>query len=479
MDDGRALHGAVIGVGVGVPTWRLPAAEVDTAWGRAPGRGQVSVCRSDEDALTLAWTAVDRALAASGTDPDDVDGLWWGTSRPPFAEGPSWTHLAAAVRLGGRTDGALLSGSTHAGADALLAAADAVAAGRVHTALVVASDAVLPATGTSHEVAAGAGAVALVLTAGDGPARLERSATAWMPVLDRYRGDREQETRDAYDGRLFREEVYLPLLERVGSELTGGTAAPRWSLPDPDGRLAAALSRRLGVDDLVSAPARRELGDTGAAAALVGAAAALEDPGPLQLLAYGGGRATGVRVQVDRAVPGANRVAADLAAGTPTTYAAVLRARRVLRPTGESVEMAVPPGSAMFVRGNTEVLGLLGARCVECGTVNTPPSIHPTCIACGHDKFDEVALARTGTVQTYVVNQTMPSPFEAPLPLVVVDLDDGSRIMLQGVGDGTDLAVGTRVELLLRRYTVERGVPVYGWKVAVAPRAGATGGASA
>jgi hydroxymethylglutaryl-CoA synthase len=138
--------------------------------------------------------------------------------------------------------------------------------------------------------------------------------------------------------------------------------------------------------------------------------------------------------------------------------------------------MAVPPGSAMFVRGNTEVLGLLGARCVECGTINTPPSIHPTCIACGHDKFDDVALARTGTVQTYVVNQTMPPPFEAPLPLVVVDLDDGSRIMLQGTGDGTDLDVGTRVGLVLRRYTVERGVPVYGWKVVVTPEAG---GASA
>jgi uncharacterized OB-fold protein len=156
----------------------------------------------------------------------------------------------------------------------------------------------------------------------------------------------------------------------------------------------------------------------------------------------------------------------------------LLRARRVLQPTGESVEMAVPPGSAMFVRGNTEVLGLLGARCVDCGTVNTPPSVHPTCVACGHDKFDTVALARHGTVQTFVVNQTMPAPFEAPLPLVVVDLDDGSRIMLQGAGDGSDLAVGTRVHLVLRRYTVERGVPVYGWKVLVGEGTAGEGNAS-
>jgi hydroxymethylglutaryl-CoA synthase len=307
--------------------------------------------------------------------------------------------------------------------------------------------------------------VALVLSAADGPARLGRSATTWMPVLDRYRGDREPETRDAYDGRLFREEVYLPLLGGLGRERSDNEDGERWALPDPDGRLARALATRLGAAEVVSAASRAELGDTGAAAALLGAAAALARPGPVNVMAYGGGRATALRIRVDAPVPGADRVASDLSGGELATYHQVLRARRVLTPTGESVEMAVPPGSAMFVRGNVEVLGLLGARCVDCGTVNTPPSIHPTCISCGHDKFDLVPLARRGRVQTFVVNQTMPAPFEAPLPLVVVDLDDGSRIMLQGVGDGSDLEIGSPVELVLRRYTVERGVPVYGWKV--------------
>jgi hydroxymethylglutaryl-CoA synthase len=52
---------------------------------------------------------------------------------------------------------------------------------------------------------------------------------------------------------------------------------------------------------------------------------------------------------------------------------------------------------------------------------------------------------------------------------VVVDLDDGSRIMLQAVGDGADIAIGTGVELVLRRYAHERGVPVYGWKARALP----------
>jgi hypothetical protein len=46
------------------------------------------------------------------------------------------------------------------------------------------------------------------------------------------------------------------------------------------------------------------------------------------------------------------------------------------------------------------------------------------------------------------------------------------------VGDGQDLAIGSEVDLLLRRYAHERGVPVYGYKARVranAPTADATG----
>ena len=426
------------------------------------------MCAPDEDTLTLAWAAADRALTADGGIGADgsrstIDGLWWGTSRPPFAEGPSWTHLAATLRLQSHLDGGLVSGSTHAGVEALRAAADAIVAGRVSCALVICSDAIVPATGTSLEPLAGAAAVAFILRA-QGPATITSSATSWMAVLDRYRGDREDETRDTYDGRLFREEIFLPLLSGV----TSGRSADRWSLPDPDGRLGAALAKRVG-GELVSGPSRAELGDTGAAAALLGGAAALGEMGTLALVGYGGGRGTVVEVTVDAPVPGADRVVSDLAGEFEASYAQVLRSRRLLRPTGESVEMAVPPGSAMFVRDNHETLGLYGGRCVDCGTINIPPSIHPVCISCGSAKFEEHALARTGVVQTFVINHTMPQPFEAPLPLVVVDLDDGARIQLQGATDGSDIAIGCRVELVLRRYTIERGVPIYGWKVIPIP----------
>jgi uncharacterized OB-fold protein len=171
-----------------------------------------------------------------------------------------------------------------------------------------------------------------------------------------------------------------------------------------------------------------------------------------------------VLVHVDAPVPGAVRVADALSDGTAVSYPEALRARGQLEPTGETIPMGVPPESAMFVRGADEMLGLLGGRCVDCGTVSTPPSIHPHCINCGGPKLEPVSVARGGQVHTFVVNHTMPAPFVAPLPIAVLDMDDGARLMLQMIGDGSDVEIGSKVELVLRKYAHERGVPVYGFK---------------
>ncbi|HTZ10396.1 MAG TPA: OB-fold domain-containing protein [Acidimicrobiales bacterium] len=466
----------VLGAGSAAPSLRLAASEVGAAWGAGGGRGGVAVCDADEDTLTLAWRAGRDALAAAGVAAGAVDGLWWGTARPPFAEGPSHAFLSTALGCRPDVEGALTSGSPHAGMEALAAAWDAVAAGHVEVALVVASDALVPGLGTAGESRTGAGAAALVVRApGDagngtgGAARLVGRVTRTLPVLDRYRPDAGGATEDVYDGRLFREEVYLPLLAEVGRAAAGTATVGAWAASDPDGKLAGALAKRLGAG-LASAPVQAALGDTGAAAPLLGLIEALaagaegSTTAVVGAIGYGGGRASAVTVEVGRPVPGARPVAA-LGPGRPAAYVEVLRARGQLEPLSEPIPMGVPPGGAAFVRGNIEMLALQGARCEACGTISTPPSIHPTCIGCGGAALTVVPLARTGRVQTFVVNQTMPPPFQAPLPLVVVDLDDGARLMVQGSPvDAATLAVGDEVVLSLYRYALERGVPVYGYK---------------
>jgi hydroxymethylglutaryl-CoA synthase len=452
----------VSGVGAAAPSLRLSADDVAAAWGRR-ARGVTAVCAPDEDTLTLAWEAATRALAAAGVDADGVDALYWGTSRPPFAEGPSFAFLASALGCAPEVGGVLCAGSAHAGMEALLAGADAVAAGSARVVLVVASDAVRPGPGTSFETRCGAGAAAFVLRADDGPAHLGARVMRTRPLLDRFRGDGELDNRDLYDARLFREEIFLPVVSAVATELAAFEPTA-WSLPDPDGRLGATIAKIVGAASPASANAYSAVGDTGAAAPLLGAALALDAEGTIAMVGTSGGRTTGVLVLADRAVPGANLVADAFEGGRPASYAEALRARGQLEPTGETIPMGVPPESAMFTRGADEMLGLLGGRCVDCGTISTPPSIHPHCINCGGAKMEPVALARGGQVHTFVVNHTMPAPFVAPLPIAVLDMDDGARLMLQAIGDGSDIEIGRRVELVLRKYAHERGTPVYGFK---------------
>lgn len=454
----------MLGVGAGAGAGRLSAADVGQAWGRG-GRGQAAVCDGDEDALTLAWDAATAALEAAGVAPDTVGGLWWGCGRPPFAEGPSHTVLATALRLAPAAGGSLSSGSAHSGTDALVAAVHALAAGAVEIALVVVSDSLIPSPGTAFEARSGAGAMALVLGR-DGSRRITVAGTRARPVLDRYRGDCELATRDLYDGRLFRETVFGPAIAEVAPLVAAVASPQRWSLPDPDGRMlrvaakaAGAPLEAVGSSDVVAA-----VGDTGAAAAMLGALPGLADGQTTAVIAMGGGRTTAVVIETDDPVPGAAGGFGALQRGRSITYADALRNRGQLVAGGEGVAMGVPPGSAMLQREAAELLQLHGARCEECGTVATPPSVHPSCPDCGGPKLEPVELSRQGTVHTYVVNHTMPAPFQAPLPLVVVDLDDGARVQLMGDGHD-DLAIGAPVELVLRRYTVERGVPIYGYKV--------------
>ncbi len=269
--NSEARTGARIwGVGAGAPALRVTTADIGAAWGRS-GRSQIAACAPDEDTLTLAWDAASAALDAAGVEADAVDAILWGTSRPPFAEGPSLAFLAAALGLAANVEGALVCGSTHSGMEALNAGTDMIAAGSAGVALVVVSDALRPGLGTGFETRCGAGAAAVVLGAHGGAATLGRRVTNTRPFVDRYRGDGESDNRDLYDARLFREEIFLPSVEGVGRELAQSSVSA-WSLPDPDGRLGAVIAKTLGAATLASGAVYASVGDTGAAAALLGGA---------------------------------------------------------------------------------------------------------------------------------------------------------------------------------------------------------------
>ena len=264
--------------------------------------------------------------------------------------------------------------------------------------------------------------------------RSARASRRTRPFLDRYRGDGEIDNRDLYDARLFREEIFLPVVRDGRRARSPRSTSRAWSLPDPDGRLGAVLAKKVGATPRrVGRASTRSVGDTGAAAALLGAIGAIDARRHRRDRRHRRRpHDRRARRRRRRRCPARPRVAAALGGGRAGDRTPRCCARAASScPVGETIPMGVPPESAMFVRGADEMLGLLGGRCVDCGTISTPPSIHPHCINCGGPKLEPVALARDGAVHTFVVNHTMPAPFVAPLPIAVLDMDDGARLMLQ------------------------------------------------
>jgi len=107
-------------------------------------------------------------------------------------------------------------------------------------------------------------------------------------------------------------------------------------------------------------------------------------------------------------------------------------------------------------------------RCTGCEKILYPPRL--ACPDCGARSFEEVVLPRDGKVLTYTIIRVPPAGFteQTPLPLALVELENGVRLMVQ-IGDVEDpesIEIGMPVRLEFRRvsWDGEAGVIFYGHK---------------
>ncbi|HSL17228.1 MAG TPA: Zn-ribbon domain-containing OB-fold protein [Methylomirabilota bacterium] len=111
---------------------------------------------------------------------------------------------------------------------------------------------------------------------------------------------------------------------------------------------------------------------------------------------------------------------------------------------------------------------LEAAKCDGCGKVLYPPRL--VCPGCGGRSFTDEVLPRDGRVVTYTVIRVPPAGFteQTPLPIALVELDNGVRLMVQiaDVEDPETLEIGMPVRLEFRRvaWDGEAGVIFYGHK---------------
>lgn len=111
---------------------------------------------------------------------------------------------------------------------------------------------------------------------------------------------------------------------------------------------------------------------------------------------------------------------------------------------------------------------LEAAKCTGCGTVHYPPRV--ACRQCGATDFDTLVLPRDGKIVTFTVVRVPPSGFteQTPLPIALVELMEGVRVMVQigDIANPDELEIGMRIRLEFRRisWDGDAGLIFYGHK---------------
>ncbi len=455
--------------GAYVPRYRL-GADTD-GWNSQAER---AVANFDEDSVSMAAAAGLDCLA--GRDRQQVDGLLFATTTPPYAEKGCASIIATALDLRRDIFTADITDVLRAGTTALKQALDSVAAGSAGQVLVIASDNRQGAPRGEAERNSGDGAAAFIVSRDGVIAEYEGSYTISENMMDVWRsaGDpfvRSWEDRFAIEEGLERilGDAIAGYMERQG---ISARDVGKLALYAPDGRRHAQLARQLGFAPEQAQDAMfGRLGNTGAAFVPMLLASALEDAAPGQLIvaaSYGDGsdvigfRATALAGN-GRASSG---VSGYLNSGrTLDSYETYARWRDVWltdaasrRPQAQS-----PSVSALWREGDRNIR-FYGAACNQCGFVQYPPQ--RVCVKCQtRDDSTPLRLSdRPGRVFTYSMDY-LAGTTDTPLVIAVVDFDGGGRALCMVTDRELDeIQVGLPVEMSFRKLRVVNGIHNYYWK---------------
>ncbi|MFZ8854825.1 MAG: hydroxymethylglutaryl-CoA synthase [Thermofilaceae archaeon] len=196
------MNVGIAGYGAYVPIYRIRAAEVARVWGSGeeePVR-EKSVPGLDEDSLTMAYEAAREALEMSGVERSEVGAVLVGSESPPYAVKPSATVIAEALGLTPRVVAIDMEFACKAGTTAMILAAGLVASGAIKHGLAIGTDNAQARPGDELEYTAGAGAAAY-LVSGDSDrllAVLEYACSYVTDTPDFWRREGERYPRHAY-----------------------------------------------------------------------------------------------------------------------------------------------------------------------------------------------------------------------------------------------------------------------------------------
>ena len=104
---------------------------------------------------------------------------------------------------------------------------------------------------------------------------------------------------------------------------------------------------------------------------------------------------------------------------------------------------------------------LLIQRCESCGTLRHPP--RPGCPKCRSLDWGTVVSSGKGTVFSFVVvHYPQVAAFEYPLPVVLVELEEGTRLVSNIAGvEASEVRIGMPVEVDFATYAEGLTLPVF------------------
>lgn len=156
-------------------------------------------------------------------------------------------------------------------------------------------------------------------------------------------------------------------------------------------------------------------------------------------------------------------ISAAIAAGehVASMYFRILKYVPAVRPPAKPPRPhpAVTEDTAYYWQGLQDGTLLL-QRCTACQTLRHPSL--PACGACGSLEWDTVASKGEGEIYSYVVVHYPQVPsFEYPLPIGLIALDEGTRIVANLDCDPATVAIGTRVTMRIENFDDELSLPVF------------------
>lgn len=478
----------IVAYGAYLPKRRLQRKAIATAnaW-FAPGlvgsaRGERAMASWDEDALTMAVEAGRDCLPCLNPlrERAAIDAMYFASTTAPFSDRSNSGVAARALSLPHDISAIDVAGSQRAGIEALLAASDAVGAGRALHPVVLAAERRKARVASSQELLFGDAAAALLLGRENVKARLVGSHSASIDFVDHFRASGE-DFDYAWEERWVRDEGYAKLVPQTIAALLekSGVAAEtiaRFILPAPFSRLDRQIAERIGIAaDRVRDNLAANIGDSGSAHAMLMLVHALQEAGPGEriLVAQFGQGCDAVLFETTDAISERGShlgVAGHLARGMPETNYLKFLAFNGLLPLEKGMRAEVDRKTALSVlhRKSDMLMGLVGGRCRICGTEQFPRSricVNPNCQAT--DSQEPCSFAeREGRILSWSADYLTYS-MAPPNHYGMITFAEGGRLMadITDVEPG-EIESGTRVRMAFRikAFDEKRGFRRYFWK---------------